>query len=68
MAVGRRNSGTQFHTAHTPFFLAPMERHGPQPRITENTMHLGRRHKSGKPIRVAQLPPDFSHLLIETDF
>jgi hypothetical protein len=68
MAVGRRNSGTQFHTAHTPFFLAPMERHRSQPRITENTMHLGRRHKSRKPIRIAQLPFNFSHPLIETRF
>jgi hypothetical protein len=55
-------------TDRTQFFLAPTQHHQSDPQITEKTMHLAPRHKSGKPIRIAQLPFCFSHSLIETRF
>jgi hypothetical protein len=66
MAAGRRNCGTLFHTA-TPFFLAPPQSHQSDPGITKKTTHLGRWHKSRKPIRIAQLLFCFPHAFIETN-
>src|SRR5208337_4497659 len=67
-ARDRKSCRTPFRTGRRPFFLPPPQRHESHPGITEKPMHLGRRYKSGKPIRIAQSPPDFSHPLIQTSF
>jgi hypothetical protein len=35
---------------------------------TKNPVDFGQRNEAGETIRVAQLPSDFSHALIETSF
>lgn len=66
--AGRNNLDNGTHIGRTRFFLAPMQRHHSDARITEKPMHFGCRHKPREPIRVTQLPLDLPHSIIETRF